>query len=52
LIYPARLADDYRIKAIKELIKSDKFQSYLTEQTGYDLKDTGQIRNVDPSRRR
>ncbi len=52
LIYPARLADDYRIRKIKELIKSDKFQSYLIEQTGYDLKDTGQIRNVDPSRRR
>ncbi|MFW5790892.1 MAG: substrate-binding domain-containing protein, partial [Bacillota bacterium] len=52
MIYPARLADDYRIKKLKELIKTDKFQGYLTEQTGYDLRDTGQIRNVKPSRRR
>jgi len=52
MIYPARLADDYRIKKIKEIIKSKKFQKYLTEQTGYNLKDTGQIRNVELSRRR
>ena len=52
LIYPARLANDYRIKKIKELIKSEKFQNYLNEQTGYDLKDTGQIRTIEPSRRR
>ncbi len=51
LIYPARLAEDYRIKKIKEIIKSNRFQEYLTEQTGYDLKDTGQIRNAGPSRR-
>ncbi|MBF8435936.1 molybdopterin biosynthesis protein [Halanaerobiaceae bacterium Z-7014] len=52
LIYPTRLAEDYRIKKIKEIIKSNRFQEYLTEQTGYDLKDTGQIRNAGPSRRR
>lgn len=52
MIYPARLADDFRIKKIKELIMSEKFQNYLTAQTGYDLKDTGQIRTVEPSRRR
>ncbi|MFN2363328.1 MAG: substrate-binding domain-containing protein, partial [Halarsenatibacteraceae bacterium] len=52
MIYPARLAADFRIKKIKEIIKSKEFQKYLTEQTGYDLKDTGQIRNVEPARRR
>lgn len=52
MIYPARLADDYRINKIKEILKGDKFQKYLTEQTGYDLKNTGQIRTLEPSRRR
>ncbi|EHQ36954.1 molybdopterin biosynthesis protein [Methanoplanus limicola] len=46
LAIPAKFLEDERIKAILEIIKSDKFRAQLTSLGGYDTSKTGDIRKV------
>ena len=46
LCFPTRLANDYRIQALQEIVRSPAYRKALGELPGYDSTGTGELQHV------